>query len=527
MMLVDDEILIRESIRECVHWEKEGFIYCGDAPDGELALPIVMEQRPDILITDIKMPFMNGLELSAAVLQRFPDIKIIILSGHDDFHYAQSAMRLGVADYCLKPVSSADLLQILHSVSNRMDEEQHLKRKYACTPEKLYADLCGGLITAAAALDTAAQLGLPLTAPCYTVAIVELVHQDTSSNSSLYPSPDEADLLLHGLLAGLSEVLSYKRSRTEAVLIFRAHSPDGMSSTLEQACDRMKHKSGMTGLEWSIHVGKSKERLQDIHLSYLEAEHERINTKMMNSKQASFLEDSFDTSASILLDRNRLVEFLKLGNSGELPDFLDKFVADLDKMNWHSMYTYYVVHNISLELVHAGKQYFHPEENEQLFLQKLQAQIGLISGTRDCLNYLNKLYEALWQWRSGKLDKYRELIELTKQLIREHYDDEQLSLQDLSRKAGVSPSHLSKIFSQETGQTMNEFLTATRMGKAKELLRTTRCKTFEIAYQVGYNDQHYFSNLFKKVTGMTPMAYRKAAEMDEPVSSPPSRRKQV
>lgn len=129
VMLVDDEILIRESIRDSIDWKKEGFLYSGDAPDGELALPIIEEQEPDILITDIKMPFMNGLELTSVVRQRFPDIKIIILSGHDDFHYAQTALRLGVEDYCLKPVSAAELIQMLRIVSARIDEEHRLKQK--------------------------------------------------------------------------------------------------------------------------------------------------------------------------------------------------------------------------------------------------------------------------------------------------------------------------------------------------------------------------------------------------------------
>ena len=106
-----------------------------------------------------------------------------------------------------------------------------------------------------------------------------------------------------------------------------------------------------------------------------------------------------------------------------------------------------------------------------------------------------------------------------KRYIRENYHNDQLSLHETSKQIGVSSSHLSKVFSQETGQTMTEYLTATRIGKAKELLKTTRCKTFEIAFQVGYNDQHYFSNLFKKVTGMTPMEYRKHGQMSEQVET--------
>lgn len=122
---------------------------------------------------------------------------------------------------------------------------------------------------------------------------------------------------------------------------------------------------------------------------------------------------------------------------------------------------------------------------------------------------MNRLFERLWEWRSEGADKYRELIDKVKHYISEHYDKEQLSLNDISSQVRVSPSHLSKTFSQATGQTITEFLTATRMDKAKELLKSTGHKTFEIAFSVGYNDQHYFSNLFKKVTGMTPMEYRK------------------
>lgn len=187
IMLVDDEILIRENIRECIDWEKEGFLYCGDAPDGELALPIIEAQLPDILITDIKMPFMNGLELTSVVRQKFPQIKIIILSGHDDFQYAQQALRLGVEDYCLKPFSAADLLQLLRSVSARIDEELRIRHKYAYTPENLFADLCGGLISTAAAYEAAAQLELQLTAPYYAAAIFTLHPQNMEEAPELPP----------------------------------------------------------------------------------------------------------------------------------------------------------------------------------------------------------------------------------------------------------------------------------------------------------------------------------------------------
>lgn len=138
VMIVDDEIGIRENIRSCIDWEKEGFHYCGDAPDGELALPLIHEWAPDILITDIKMPFMNGLELTSIVRTQQPDIKIIIMSGHDEFSYAQEAIRLGVTEYCLKPISAAELIQMLHKVSKQMDEEHQRMTNRTITKENCW-----------------------------------------------------------------------------------------------------------------------------------------------------------------------------------------------------------------------------------------------------------------------------------------------------------------------------------------------------------------------------------------------------
>lgn len=517
VMLVDDEILIRESIRECVDWEQEGFIYCGDASDGELALPLIGERLPDILITDIKMPFMNGLELSSVVRQRFPKIKIIILSGHDDFQYARTALRLGVEDYCLKPFSAADLLQLLHSVSARIDEEQRQKDSYAYTPEKLFAELCGGLIGTAAAIESAEQLRLPLIAHYYATAIITLNVPESEEFTAAASPVRTAEDQFAALLTELTEGLFYKRSRTETVLIFKGNTPEQLNRSMNEVCRALKQRLRTAcGCDLSISLGDVRERLQGIHLSYLEAENNRILKKISRENSASLLEASFNPSAhGILLDRNRLLQFLKLGDGKQMPAFLSNIAAELEPMNWNSVYAYYLMIDITLELVQTAKICFRAAAEPPEILRVLQQEIRCISDIEECLEYLSRLYARLWAWRSEGSDKYRGLIDKVKHCIGEQYGNEQLSLHDISRQVGVSPSHLSKIFSQETGQTMTEFLTATRMDKAKELLKTTSHKTFEIAFSVGYNDQHYFSNLFKKVTGMTPMEYRKQGNTEE------------
>ena len=111
IFLVEDESIIRETLRDTVPWEQYGYIFSGEAGDGEMALPLIRQTKPDVLITDIRMPFMDGLALSELVSQEFPDMKIVIISGHDDFEYARQAIHIGVDRYLLKPITKKALLE--------------------------------------------------------------------------------------------------------------------------------------------------------------------------------------------------------------------------------------------------------------------------------------------------------------------------------------------------------------------------------------------------------------------------------
>lgn len=117
VFLVEDEVVIRNGIKKGINWEQEGFIFTGEASDGEVAYPLIKKARPDILITDIKMPFMNGLELSRMLKKEFPDMKILILSGYNEFDYAKQAITIGVTDYLLKPISAEQLLEAIKKVA--------------------------------------------------------------------------------------------------------------------------------------------------------------------------------------------------------------------------------------------------------------------------------------------------------------------------------------------------------------------------------------------------------------------------
>ncbi|MDR1174820.1 MAG: helix-turn-helix domain-containing protein [Treponema sp.] len=124
VFLVEDEIVVREGIRNSIPWEKTPYTLAGEAPDGEIALPMIRDIKPDILVTDIRMPFMDGLALSRIVKNELPWIKVIILSGHDEFEYAREAILVGVEEYLLKPVSAQDMIKTLDRIAKRIDAEK-------------------------------------------------------------------------------------------------------------------------------------------------------------------------------------------------------------------------------------------------------------------------------------------------------------------------------------------------------------------------------------------------------------------
>ena len=184
IFIADDEEIIRDGIRNCIEKEHGRFLFAGEAPDGEMALPMLMEMKPDVLITDIRMPFMDGLELAKVVRRTMPWLRIVFLSGHDEFEYAQKAVSLHADAYLLKPVSSAQLLETLGQVAEQIEQEQQQLRSAGANSrseheedvlrEHFLNDLLSGSVPAAEAAVQGERWGLSLTAKQYLVCIARL-----------------------------------------------------------------------------------------------------------------------------------------------------------------------------------------------------------------------------------------------------------------------------------------------------------------------------------------------------------------
>jgi len=185
VFLVEDEIVAREGIRDNVDWRSAGFEFCGEAPDGEIALPLIEKTQPDVIITDIKMPFMDGLQLSKVIREQMPWVKIIILSGHDEFEYAQSAIKLGVTEYLLKPINASEIQNVLKTVATTLDQESEerknlkelqsqIKDILTLQRERLLLQLVVGGVSSTEAIEQCRQIGLDIIAQQYLVVLIKV-----------------------------------------------------------------------------------------------------------------------------------------------------------------------------------------------------------------------------------------------------------------------------------------------------------------------------------------------------------------
>ena len=271
IFLVEDEIVAREGIRDNVDWRLNGFDFCGEAPDGEIALPLLETAEPDVLITDIKMPFMDGLQLCKVVRERMPWVKIIILSGHDEFEYAQEAIKLGVTEYLLKPVGVQELHNVLHKVAAQLDrerkEQEELQRlrdqveeNLAVLRERFLLKLVVGAISSAEAIEQSQSLGLELIARYYLVVVIKVELCDAPGQFD-YHGYQHVQRVVSSLVETNPDVFLLTKDLEELVLMIKGNTPEYLQEEGDLLIEQIQRQVQGGKCKLAIGVGTPKKRI--------------------------------------------------------------------------------------------------------------------------------------------------------------------------------------------------------------------------------------------------------------------------
>ncbi len=533
VFLVEDEMVIRRGIKNSIDWEKEGYIFCGEASDGELAYPMIIKEKPDILITDIRMPFMDGLELCKLVKKELPDIKILILSGYDEFDYAKEAIRLGVTEYLLKPISSGKLLEALNGVSESIrheKEDKDLVHKYMeemrenteHEKQKFFEQMIAGNLSMADALETGKKYEMNLSAGMYNLLLFRFTLGEENRKSGELLG--EAEYTIEKLTERLEYVFEFQRGVEGWAFLLMADNEEQMSERVKELSkDLEEMMKNYSTIAYFGGIGQPVARLRELERSFREAERALAARFTMELNRIISVEDirmaqNVDTLNDIEITsfgeiektRTMLEKFLNNGAEDEIDEFVDVYISELPEENLKSvLMRQYIIMDAYIVMMSFCEKIEGIEGEMQAQSEELKNSMKTIQTLEEIKNYIRMLLKKIIGVRdtiSGR--RYSDIIEIAKNQIRKTYMSDEISLNTIAAEVGMSPSYFSSIFSKEMGKTFVEYLTEIRMDRAKELLMCSSMKTSEIGYEVGYKDPHYFSYIFKKTQNCTPKEFR-------------------
>lgn len=532
VFLVEDEYIVREGIKNNIDWEKNGYDFCGEASDGELAFPMISEKRPDIVITDIRMPFMDGIELSRMIKEEYPEIKIIILSGHEEFEYAKAAIQIGVEEYLLKPINGDELLQVVNRVAQKIKEENESREtlqegegdeNFEYAKRQLLSSLIDDNASLSDAMEQGKKIHLNLMAQCYNIMMLKLQRKNKEQGFSqrileLYKTMEDT------LKEQDGQSIMFDRAPEGKVILFMGSGEEEIRRNMDVFAGQFREiLPEYEDVTYFGSVGVPVMRLRELGESYEAASHgfsyrfltepnqivdnHTVFDQARNEKKFSCSIGSVDIQN---LDKQKIESFLKGGEMDEIQFFVEEYMKNTGDAGKNSMiFRQYIVMDMFFAASHFLTQITDGREQLGEPFESPEQMQKIVSDLEATVVYIKELFTKVMQVRDAQTTEHNsDVVENAKKYISENYHDEELTLNTVAHEVNVSPNHLSAMFSQKTGQTFVKYLTDVRMHRAKELLKCTSKRSNEICEEVGYRDPHYFSHLFKKNVGCSPIQYR-------------------
>ena len=353
VFLVEDEIVMREGIKKNIPWESEGFEFVGDASDGELAYPLIQKSKPDILITDIKMPFMDGIELSRLVKKDMPDIKIIFLTGYDEFAYAKEAISIGVAEYLLKPITSAQLIEVLHKVEASILEERKKSlpsdssEEWEKTRAKrlgFFRKLTGGELSISQIYEEGEKFGIEFVAPSYNIVLLQFFFDtDVENEADIRKKVEET---IQEISREFPQTFVVEKNKEEYAALIKETDDSSIDETIELCEKKLRDELQGEKLEYYAVIGNPVERIGDIKNCFKKANEyfahrylrERNQTMHCQKEELGESEASVDFMTMNLsqADSGRLSKFIETGLKSGVEQFVDNYFEKIGTKNMQS-----------------------------------------------------------------------------------------------------------------------------------------------------------------------------------------------
>ena len=524
IFVVEDELLIRQRIRNAIEHMQGPYAFCGEASDGEMALSMMQDLMPDILLTDIRMPFLDGFELIKHAKAMMPWLKIVIISGYGDFEYAQKAISLGVDQYLLKPVRPAELVKVVENMAARIEEEKkadkypgegRLSQNTVDTAlrQHFVRQLLFGGANTGTLLEQAMELKLDIIRPYYLVTVCyfdvhnpDLVRLQAVVSKTLGEADEEA---LYDFTAA-----------DQMTLLCCDNDAEALTERAYRLVNILRHELRELCPVVTVVIGSVVQRIGAVSDAYKTASTLLKRISGVAAGQVINADDTAQMTADIVKFNGPFGEEFqqRLMRAGiqEVPALLEEVFNSPDGRQFDSMLMrYYALIDLMKIAVHIISRYT-PGADEKDIAAKLSETYNVFTASGDRETFRKTARALLESALSARQDapseiKYSHVISRAEQYVRENFCDPNISLITTAQHVGMSAAHFSNVFSQTTGRPFISYLTNLRMQRAKELLQKTDMRLADIAMEIGYNEPNYFSHVFRKMEGMTPKEYRQQA----------------
>ena len=528
-IVVDDEILTREGISANIPWEKLGYELVAVCADGREARDYVQGHEVDVVLTDICMPYMDGLQLSEFLYHEYPQIKIIIFSGYDEFEYAKQALKYQVSEYFLKPVTASELSGVLIQIGEKIDERrknEELIGRLSTTYHKNHLLVRSDVLMSLVMGDKTREendreleeVGITLWGNAFRVAVIEI--EDYRDVHSLDDKKKQERALIAFVVYNVSqeivekygagEVFQGKEYRT--VLLLESNKPVEFCresrAIAEEINGRLKE---ILGMKTNIGIGGCIRERQDLFHSYEDAL-AALQCRYIFGEESLFVMEDIrqhtGEQTETELAAEEILDAVKHSDTQAVSRIMEKMKKGVRTAGWTKERVHMYLQQ-QLDAVPELLRSFQLEEQDIVW-EKERALEGMMSAVSldQALSVMESYYrKAAEMLDTGKNDGGKKYALLAMDYIEKHYGENELGLNSICSYLNISTSRFSAIFKSVTGETFMEALTGIRMQKARELLENTALKNYEIAEKVGFSDPHYFSAAFKKATGKSPTEY--------------------
>ena len=521
VLLVDDEVLTREAIRQNISWEEAGFLLTGVAQNGKEAILKIEEEQPDVVLTDICMPVMDGLALTAYLYEKYPEIKVIIISGYDDFDYARQAIKYQVSNYILKPITSyelvEELIKVKDKIRNSLEKQYEFEKNLPTLRDHFLNRLVEGTYIKNDTDLQLQKLSIRVSGSLQSVVMLEV--KDSAAFWEHYPLAGEE--LIDFAVANISEemtenhphIIFFRNTEGKSVFIFAHDSEEELMTLIHETCRNIIAVIYQyMEIKVCALVGETVREEEDWEKSY----HNVLAAK----EHKFFLEDDefiYGTDFSgqkeavqLLLTQqvDKLVLMIKMNQREEIENITLNIFERLRNSGKEKLQMILMVQNLVLAILISLEEQVSEkgEKYEEEFILQISEYKYLSDVEKWFLEFCISLAEDISNKREGANQK---LAVRAMDYIENNYMNVDISLNMICDYLGVSTSHFSAFFKSVTGETFTEALTRTRIKKAKNLFEKSDMMNYEVALSVGYQDPHYFSSIFKKHVGMTPTEYGK------------------